>query len=71
MYAGAPRVIVSLWSVSDRATADLMANFYNKLLKEGERPSAALREAQLELMGQKQWASPYYWAAFEQQGDWR
>ncbi|HWT01226.1 MAG TPA: CHAT domain-containing tetratricopeptide repeat protein [Pyrinomonadaceae bacterium] len=71
MYAGAARVVVSMWNVSDRGTADLMARLYRGMIKDGQRPSAALRAAQLEMWKQKQWESPYYWAAFVQQGDWR
>ena len=71
LYAGVPRVIVSLWSVDDRATAELMAAFYRSLLRDGKRPSEALLAAQLELRKHKQWQSPYYWAAFVQQGDWK
>lgn len=71
MYAGVPRVIVSLWSVNDRATAGLMAGLYRSILRDGKRPSEALRDAQLELRKHKEWQSPYYWAAFVQQGDWR
>jgi CHAT domain-containing protein len=71
MYAGAARVVVSLWSVNDKATADLMTMFYEKMLKHGERPAAALRAAQVEMWKQKQWQSPYYWAAFTMQGEWR
>ena len=71
MYAGAARVVVSLWSVNDRATAELMTKFYEKMLKQGERPAAALRAAQVEMWKQKQWQSPYYWAAFTLQGEWR
>ena len=71
MYAGAARVVVSLWSVNDRATSELMTKFYEKMLKQGERPSAALRAAQVEMWKQKQWQSPYYWAAFTMQGEWR
>ncbi len=71
MYAGVPRVIVSLWSVNDSATAALMADFYRNMLRGGKRPSEALRDAQLELRKHKEWQSPYYWAAFVQQGDWR
>ncbi|HZM86963.1 MAG TPA: CHAT domain-containing protein [Blastocatellia bacterium] len=71
MYAGAARVVVSLWSVNDKATADLMTRFYEKMLKQGERPAAALRAAQVEMWKQKQWQSPYYWAAFTIQGEWR
>jgi len=71
MYAGAARVVVSLWNVNDKATSDLMTNFYEKMLKQGERPAAALRAAQVEMWKQKQWQSPYYWAAFTMQGEWR
>ncbi len=71
MYAGAARVVVSLWSVNDQATADLMTKFYQKMLKQGERPAAALRSAQVEMWKQKQWQAPYYWAAFTLQGEWK
>jgi tetratricopeptide (TPR) repeat protein len=71
MYAGAPRVVVSLWGVSDLATTELMVRFYQGMLKEGMRPAAALRAAQLSLMNDKRWASPYYWAPFTLQGEWR
>ena len=70
MYAGAARVVVSLWSVSDKATAELMSAFYAGLLKQHQRPAAALRAAQLEMLKKKQWDSPYYWAGFIIQGDW-
>ncbi len=71
MYAGTPRVVASLWKVDDVATAELMKIFYQKMLKEKMRPAAALREAKIAMMQQKRWAEPYYWAAFELQGDWR
>ena len=71
MYAGAPRVIVSLWGVSDLGTTELMVRFYNGMLKKGVRPAAALRAAQVSLMNNKRWASPYYWAPFTLQGEWR
>ena len=71
MYAGSPRVVVSLWSVSDRATSELMVKFYKKMLQDGLKPAAALRAAQIEMWEQKQWQAPYYWAAFTLQGEWR
>ena len=71
MYAGAERVVVSLWNVNDKATAALMTKFYEKMLKQGRRPAAALRAAQVDMWRQKQWQSPYYWAAFAMQGEWR
>ncbi|WP_017718769.1 CHAT domain-containing protein [Kamptonema formosum] len=71
MYAGARRVVVSLWSVNDVATSEVMAKFYQKMLNQGKNPIQALREAQLEMFHSGQWQSPYYWAAFTVQGDWR
>jgi CHAT domain-containing protein/tetratricopeptide (TPR) repeat protein len=71
MYAGARRVVVSLWNVNDKATADLMQRFYRHMLKDNQSPSASLRAAQIEMWNQKQWHSPYYWAAFTMQGEWR
>jgi CHAT domain-containing protein len=70
MYAGAPRVVVSLWSVDDRGTAALMSAFYQKMLQDDLSPDAALREAQLALWQQEEFRSPYYWSAFGLQGEW-
>lgn len=69
-YAGAPRVLASLWLVDDRATAMLMSRFYRELLVEKRTPAQALRLAQQELASQPRWQSPYYWAGFVLQGDW-
>jgi len=71
MYAGAPRVVASLWKVSDTATAELMRRFYENILNAKLRPAAALRVAQVSLLKEKQWAAPYYWAGFVLQGEWR
>lgn len=71
MSAGAQRVATSLWRVQDRATAELMAVFYERMLRQGATPAAALREAQRHIRSQRRWRQPYYWAAFMVQGDWR
>ncbi len=71
MYAGAPRVVASLWQVSDVATAELMKKFYTGMLKRRLPAAAALRAAQLELARDPRWRSPYFWAAFVLQGDWK
>jgi CHAT domain-containing protein len=71
MYAGAPRVLVSLWNVSDKGTAQLMERFYRSFLLRGLRPCAALRAAQLEMLQDVGWKAPYYWAGFVLQGEWR
>ncbi|CBN54862.1 putative Tetratricopeptide repeat domain protein [Kamptonema sp. PCC 6506] len=70
MYAGAARVLVSLWKVDDQATAELMKRFYRGMLQEKLTPAAALRQAQVEMSQIPQWSSPYYWAAFVLQGEW-
>ncbi|MBW4561830.1 MAG: tetratricopeptide repeat protein [Mojavia pulchra JT2-VF2] len=71
MYAGSPRVLVSLWSVDDEATSELMKQFYSKMLQGGLKPAAALRAAQLEMWRNPNYQSPYFWAAFTLQGDWK
>ncbi len=70
-YAGARGVLVSLWEVEDRATAELMRLFYQEMLQRGRPPAAALRTAQTALREEPGWRSPYYWAGFVLQGDWR
>jgi len=71
MYAGVPRVVASLWTVSDNPTAQLMAQFYREMLKNGRRsPAAALRSAQLSMLKDKRWESPYFWSGFVLQGEW-
>jgi CHAT domain-containing protein len=71
MYAGAARVVASLWKVEDEATAFLMKRFYQRMLQDNLSPAKALRMAQLDMMQQKRWQSPYYWAAFVLQGEWK
>jgi len=71
MYAGATRVMASLWSVSDKATAELMSRFYKAMEQDGLRPPAALRRAQEEMQRQPRWRSSFYWAGFQLQGEWR
>jgi len=71
MYAGAARVVASLWSVQDRATAETMHRFYAGMLERGLPPAAALREAQIAMARQERWEAPYYWAPFVLHGEWR
>ncbi len=73
MYAGAPTVGVSLWSVADRSTADLMSDFYKRLLTPGTggAPSTAMRDAQLAMIAGKKYSAPFYWAPFVLVGDWK
>lgn len=72
MYAGAARVMASLWPVDDAAAAEFMSEFYQAMLKKNLSPAAALRAAQISMWTQKRWhRDPYFWAAFQLEGEWR
>jgi len=71
MYAGSARVLASLWSVEDRATAKLMKSFYRNLLVEKRPAAESLQRAQIEMASKAQYRSPYYWAGFSLQGEWK
>lgn len=70
LFAGSKRVISSLWKVDDEATEKLMTAFYSQL-HAGASPAAALRSAQSTLASDPHWKSPYYWAAFILQGEYK
>jgi CHAT domain-containing protein/Tfp pilus assembly protein PilF len=69
MAAGSKSVVASLWKVDDRATSDLMADFYKAMLQQDMTPSAALRSAKLRMMREQGRSEPYYWAGFVLQGE--
>lgn len=68
LTAGTPAVITTLWSVEDDASSVLMVAFYRHL-QAGSTNAEALRAAQMEVLAQERWQSPYYWAAFSLTGD--
>lgn len=70
MFAGAARVVSSLWKVEDAATAELMKRFYREMLKNNQTPAAALRRAQREMRAIPRFQNPRYWAGFTLNGDW-
>ncbi len=59
LHAGARSLLVSLWMVDDKSMTDLMIRFYTHWLA-GKTKSQALRQAQLDIMGQ--YEHPYYWS---------
>ncbi|MBW4671258.1 MAG: CHAT domain-containing protein [Cyanomargarita calcarea GSE-NOS-MK-12-04C] len=71
MYAGAERLVVSLWQVDDKGTAVFMQEFYKQMLIEGKPANEALRATQLKMWKQEKWRNPNYWAAFTFLGEWR
>ena len=68
LAAGAPTVLTTLWPIDDSASAALMTSFYRHLGASGNAASS-LRAAQLEVMKEPAWNSPYYWAGFVLSGD--
>jgi CHAT domain-containing protein/tetratricopeptide (TPR) repeat protein len=73
MYAGAPTVGVTLWSVADKSTAELMTDFYRRFLSldKPAAASSAMRDAQLAMISAKKYSAPFYWAPFVLVGEWR
>jgi CHAT domain-containing protein/Tfp pilus assembly protein PilF len=80
MYAGTPAAVVSLWSVSDEATRQLMVGFFRHMIQGGLSKDEALRRAKLELIeGTKKFllsdnqsvfiSHPFFWAAFVMYGE--
>jgi CHAT domain-containing protein len=65
LAAGAASLVISLWSVEDTSTNELMQHFYQRLLQ-GESKVQALRSAQCNLLHQtdSMYAHPYFWAGF-------
>ena len=66
IYAGAASVITTLWQVNDRASYELMREFYHHL-KTGQNKAESLRQAQLAML--KMRPHPYYWAAYQLTGE--
>ena len=66
--AGAETLLTSLWKVSDDATRDLMASYYERLAKGGGR-AESLRDVQRDFIARADRATPYYWAAFSVSGN--
>ncbi len=62
--AGAKSLILSLWSVDDRATQEFMTNFYDAWLNKKMTKTKAFYFAQDTIRSNEEFASPYYWGAF-------
>ena len=68
---GAQSTIASLWSVSDKATVDLMTNLYQELIKSDMTKAEALRRAQIALLNTEEFSDPFFWSAFILVGNWQ
>lgn len=65
IYAGTPSVVTTLWKVNDRASYELMREFYSNL--KAMKKSEALRQAQLRTM--QEFPEPFFWAAYGLTGE--
>jgi CHAT domain-containing protein len=68
--SGARSTLATLWSVRDRSTAEIMAEFYRGLTQTEVSKAEALRQAQLALLKNAQYQHPFYWAPFVLVGNW-
>ena len=69
MYAGTPAVVASLWDVDNKATKELMVNFYKNILEKYLDKAKALRQAKLEMIKNEKYRSPLFWSAFVMYGE--
>jgi CHAT domain-containing protein len=67
LSAGSPTVMMSLWTIDDDATTELMVEFYSELVRT-KSPATALRTAQMKLL--KTRSHPFFWSPFVLVGRW-
>ena len=67
---GARSTLVSLWSVSVRATVELMTGFYREIARRNITKTEALRRAQVEILKSDRYSHPFFWSAFILVGNW-
>jgi CHAT domain-containing protein len=68
--AGAKSTIATLWSINDKATAQLMGTLYQAMTTQSVGKAEALHQAQLSLLHDPQYKHPFYWAAYTFIGNW-
>ena len=71
--SGARSTLATLWQVSDESSTALMSAFYEQLVKAkqtGISKAEALRHAQIDMLKNSEYNSPYYWAAYVLLGNW-
>ncbi|MDP4206818.1 MAG: CHAT domain-containing protein, partial [Bacteroidota bacterium] len=70
LFAGCPGIVMTLWEVDDKSSADLMGNFY-EFIKKGKSKDEALRMAKLKHLEESDalMAHPYFWQSYVIIGD--
>jgi CHAT domain-containing protein len=61
--AGNVNTVLSLWPVEDRAAADFVAAFFEKV-RAGQNATQALAATKREFSRHRRWSHPSYWAPF-------
>ncbi|HRH37315.1 MAG TPA: CHAT domain-containing protein, partial [Flavobacteriales bacterium] len=69
-YAGCPSLVMSLWSIDEKVSSEIIARFYEHLA-DGMAKHEALRQAKLDHLNgaPDELALPYYWAGIVLVGD--
>lgn len=69
-YAGCPSLVISLWSIPSKASANIISQFH-LYLKEGQNIDDALKQAKLHYLenASQERKHPYFWAGFTLIGD--
>ncbi len=69
-YAGCPSLIMTLWEIEDKVSADLMVGFY-RYLKKGYHKDRALQKAKVDFLlnHPRLLSHPFYWSAYQCIGD--
>ncbi len=62
--SGVPNVIISLWSVNDKSTKELMVDFYKEAISNKKPYSEALQDSKIEMINSERFSFPYFWSAF-------
>ena len=70
MKAGARSALATLWFINDRASSELVGEFYRQLQQESISKAKALQMAQVKLLSSNRYQHPCYWSAFLMLGNW-
>ncbi|MCJ7784513.1 MAG: CHAT domain-containing protein, partial [Desulfobacterales bacterium] len=62
--SGARSALATLWQIDDRATSELVAEFYRQLKDPAISRAIALKRAQLKLLNDRSYDHPSYWSPF-------
>ena len=68
--AGARSALATLWFINDKASSDLVTEFYRQLKNSSNSKAEAIQRAQLQLLRNPQYTHPGYWSPFLLLNNW-